>query len=59
MTTKLVTLDFNDGQIIKSALPNDRKEKILPSVVGLTTIGYELKAIWEMPAKMGDARTGP
>ena len=35
MTTKLVTLDFNDGQIIKSGLPNDRKEKILPLVTGL------------------------
>ncbi len=34
MTTKLVTLDFNDGQIIKSGLPNDRKENILPSVAG-------------------------
>ena len=34
MTTKLVTLDFNDGQIIKSGRPNDRREKFLPSVVG-------------------------
>jgi hypothetical protein len=35
MTTKLVTLDFNEGQIIKSGLSNDRKEKFLPSVAGL------------------------
>ena len=32
MTTKSVTTDFNDGQIIKSGLPNDRIE--LPSISG-------------------------
>jgi hypothetical protein len=34
MTTKLVTLDFNGGQIIKSGLPNDRREDFFPSVAG-------------------------
>lgn len=31
---EMVTLDFNDGQIIKSGLPNNRKEKFFPSVAG-------------------------
>ena len=35
MTTKLVTLDFDDGQIIKSGLSDDRRAKFLPSVVGV------------------------
>ena len=34
MTTNSVTLDFNDGQIANSGLPNDRRENFLPSVVG-------------------------
>ncbi len=34
MTTNLAKWVSNDGQIIKSGLPNDRREKFLPSVVG-------------------------
>lgn len=47
---EMVTLDFNDGQIIKSGLSNDRKEKFFHRWRGLTTIGYELEAIGEMSA---------
>jgi len=35
MTTKLVTFDFNDGQIIKSGLSDARRAKFLPSVEGI------------------------
>jgi hypothetical protein len=34
MTTNLAKWVSNDGQIIKSGLPNDRRAKFLPSVVG-------------------------
>ena len=34
MTTNLAKWASNNGQIIKSGLPNDRREKFLPSVVG-------------------------
>ena len=34
MTTNLVKWASNNGQIIKSGLPNDRRAKFLPSVVG-------------------------
>ena len=34
MTTNLAKWASNNGQIIKSGLPNDRRAKFLPSVVG-------------------------
>ena len=34
MTTNLAKWASNDGQITKSGLPNDRRAKFLPSVVG-------------------------
>ena len=34
MTTNLAKSASNNGQIIKSWLPNDRRAKFLPSVVG-------------------------
>lgn len=34
MTTNLAKWASNDGQIIKSGLPNDRRAKFLPSVIG-------------------------
>ena len=34
MTTNLAKWASNTGQIIKSGLPNDRRTKFLPSVVG-------------------------
>ncbi len=34
MTTNLAKWASNNGQIIKSGLPHDRREKFLPSVVG-------------------------
>ncbi|MDP6689611.1 MAG: hypothetical protein QF384_08960, partial [Alphaproteobacteria bacterium] len=34
MTTNLAKWVSNNGQIIKSGLPNDRRAKFLPSVVG-------------------------
>ena len=43
MTTKLAKWASNNGQIIKSGLPNDRRAKYLPSVVGLAynSLQYE------------------
>ena len=41
------------GQIIKSGLSDGRRAKFLPSVAGMTTIGYELGVIWGMSAKLG------
>ena len=34
MTTNLAKWASNNGQIIKSGLPSDRRAKFLPSVVG-------------------------
>ena len=34
MTTKLAECAWEQGQIVKSAMPYDRGEKFLPSVVG-------------------------
>ena len=38
----------NDDQIIKSRLPDGRRAKFTPSVVGLSYDGRELKVIWEI-----------
>ena len=35
MTRKMALWASNDGQIIKSGPPNDRRAKFLPSVVGI------------------------
>jgi hypothetical protein len=42
MTTKLAKSASNNGQIIKSWLPNDRRAKFLPSVA---EIAYDLLRI--------------
>ncbi len=57
MTTNLAKWASNNGQIIKSGLPHDRREKFLPSVVGfaynflqyecyLGNIGYLAQALY-------------
>ncbi len=48
MTTKLAEWASEHDQIIKSGLSCGHQEKFLPSAAGLTTIGFDLKVIWEM-----------
>ena len=48
MMTKLVKGASNHGQFIQSDLSDGHRAKFLPSVGGMTIIGYVLEAIWEM-----------
>ena len=51
MTTKLAEWASEHDQIIKSGLSCGHQEKFLPSAAGLTTIGFDLKVIWEISVK--------
>ena len=53
MMTKLVKGASNHGQFIQSDLSDGHRAKFLPSVGGMTIIGYVLEAIWEMLDKGG------
>ena len=53
MATKMVKWASNDDQIIKSRLPDGRRAKFFPSVVGLSYDGRELKVIWGISVKRG------
>ncbi len=62
MTTNLAKWASNDGQITKSGLPNDRRAKFLPSVVGFAydLLRYEyylgnIGLLGKADAKSGDS----
>ena len=56
MTTNLAKWASNNGQIIKSGLPNDRRAKFLPSVVGFA---YDLLRYECYLGNIGSARRTP